>query len=412
MTTIRAFDGGEFEAYLGLPAGGRGPGIVLLQEIFGVNRELRAIADWYAQRGFVVICPDLFWRQQRGVELTDQTEAEWARAFELYQGLDEAQAVADAGATLEFLRQHPACNGRAGATGYCLGGKLAYLLATRHQPDCSIGYYGVGIEHALAEIENLQHPLMLHLAQQDQYCPPAAQARIHAALDHHPLVTIHDYPGQDHAFARAGGAHYNAQAAELANLRTLAFFVRHLGGVSSAMAAAKLSALWDEHVRHEFSTRDTAATLETMVEDAYVNHIPVMTGGVGHAELREFYAHRFIPQMPPDTAMTPVSRTIGPDRVVDEMVFEFTHTISMDWMLPGVAPTGRHVKVPLIVVIHFRDGKLAHEHIYWDQASVLAQLGLIDAARLPVAGAESAAKVLNPRLPSNQLMQREGSQPG
>ncbi len=120
----------------------------------------------------------------------------------------------------------------------------------------------------------------------------------------------------------------------------------------------------------------------------------------------EFYSRRFIPQMPPDTSMTPVSRTIGIDQVVDEMVFEFTHTLKMDWMLPGLAPTGRHVKVPLIVIVHFCNGKLAHEHIYWDQASVLVQLGLIDAARLPVAGAETAQKVLNPTLPSNEMMNR------
>src|SRR6266496_4177063 len=120
----------------------------------------------------------------------------------------------------------------------------------------------------------------------------------------------------------------------------------------------------------------------------------------------EFYSRRFIPQMPPDTSMTPVSRTIGIDQVVDEMVFEFTHTIKMDWMLPGIAPTGRHVKAPLIVIVHFCNGKLAHEHIYWDQASVLVQLGLIDAEKLPVAGVETAEKVLNPDLPSNVLMER------
>ena len=126
------------------------------------------------------------------------------------------------------------------------------------------------------------------------------------------------------------------------------------------MAAAQqtLSASWDDHVKYEFATRNTDDTLETMVADSYVNHVPVMTGGVGHEELREFYSKRFIPQMPPDTAMTPVSRTIGVDRIVDEMVFEFTHTSKMDWMLPGVEPTGKHVKVALVVIVHFRDGKL------------------------------------------------------
>jgi carboxymethylenebutenolidase len=247
---------------------------------------------------------------------------------------------------------------------------------------------------------------MLHIAGDDKFCPPEAQQQIHAALDANPLVTIHDYPGQDHAFGRLGGEHYDAAAAELANLRTLEFFVTHLAGAGLAGAQRTLSARWDDHVKFEFATRNTDHTLETMVADAYVNHVPVMTGGVGHDELREFYSTRFIPQMPPDTAMTPVSRTIGVDRIVDEMVFEFTHTIKMDWMLPGIEPTGKHVRVALVVIVHFRDGKLAHEHIYWDQASVLAQLGLIDAAKLPVAGVESAEKVLDPKLPSNQLMNR------
>src|SRR5437660_5747302 len=177
-------------------------------------------------------------------------------------------------------------------------------------------------------------------------------------------------------------------------------------GANLSAAQEVLLKLWEEHVRHEFSTRHTEDTLATMVEDAYVNHIPVLTGGVGRDELREFYSKRFIPHMPPDTEMTPVSRTIGEDQLVDEMVFKFTHTIPMDWMLPGVAPTGKRVEVPLVAIVRFRDGKLAHEHIYWDQASVLVQIGLLDAAILPVAGVESAHKVLDPTLPANALMRR------
>jgi carboxymethylenebutenolidase len=170
-----------------------------------------------------------------------------------------------------------------------------------------------------------------------------------------------------------------------------------------------LRQLWEEHVQYEFSTRNTEDTLATMVGDAYVNHIPVLTGGVGKEELREFYSKRFIPQMPPDTEMTPVSRTIGEDQLVDEMVFKFTHSIRMDWMLPGIAPTGKRVEIPLVAIVRFRDGKLTHEHIYWDQASVLVQIGLLDAAKLPVAGVESARKVLDPSLPANALMRRADS---
>ena len=166
--------------------------------------------------------------------------------------------------------------------------------------------------------------------------------------------------------------------------------------------------LWEEHMRHEFATRDTEETLATMVDDAYVNHIPVLTGGVGKDALREFYSKRFIPQMPPDTEVIPVSRTIGTDQLVDEMIFKFTHTARMDWMLPGVAPTGKRVEIPLVAIVRFRDNKLAHEHIYWDQASLLVQLGLLDQNTLPVAGIESARKVLDNSLPSNALMQRAG----
>jgi carboxymethylenebutenolidase len=172
-----------------------------------------------------------------------------------------------------------------------------------------------------------------------------------------------------------------------------------------------LRELWEEHMRCEFATRSTEDTLATMVEDAYVNHIPVLTGGVGKDELREFYSTHFIPQMPPDTEIIPISRTIGADQLVDEMVFKFTHTIRMDWMLPGIAPTGKRVEVPLVAIVRFRGDKLAHEHIYWDQASVLAQLGLLDVSTLPVAGVDSARKALDPSLPSNALINRYGAAP-
>jgi len=170
--------------------------------------------------------------------------------------------------------------------------------------------------------------------------------------------------------------------------------------------AETLIALWEEHLAQEFSTRDTEATLATMVADAYVNHVPVMTGGSGHKQLREFYRDHFISKMPPDTKLTPISRTISDDRIVDEFIFEFTHTVEMDWMTPGIAPTGRRVEIPTVVIVEFRDGKLAHEHIYWDQASVLVQLGVLNASGLPVAGIESAQKLRDRSTPSNQLIER------
>jgi carboxymethylenebutenolidase len=391
MISLRSRDGGDFRAYLALPASGRGPGVVVLQEIFGVNGFIRDVCHWLADRGYVAIAPDLFWRQEPGIELD---ESQFEKAISMYYAMDEAKAVDDAGVALEWIRANPACTGKAGAIGFCLGGKLAYLVAVRHKPDAAVGYYGVGIERSLDEVGNLACPLMFHFAGLDKFAPVEAQNKVRAAL---PQATIHSYPLCDHAFARPGGAHYDEQAAELANLRTIDFFARHLS------PSLNLEALWGEHIKHEFDTQDTQHTLETMVEDAYVNHIPVLTGGVGLQQLGEFYSRHFIPQMPPDTSMTPISRTVGANQLVDEMIFRFTHTIRMDWMLPGIEPTGKRVEVPLTAIVRFRDGKLAHEHIYWDQASVLVQLGLLDPARFPVAGVESARKALDPKLPARQL---------
>jgi carboxymethylenebutenolidase len=170
------------------------------------------------------------------------------------------------------------------------------------------------------------------------------------------------------------------------------------------MADHDLVALWEAHCSYEFETRDVDATMATMVAEPYVNHIPTMTGGVGHDALKHFYTNHFIGANPPDFAMIPVSRTVGIDRIVDEFVLRFTHTTQIDWMLPGVAATGRPVEVPMVAIVQFQGDKLVHEHIYWDQASVLVQIGLLDASGLPIAGVEQARKVVDKTLPSNTLM--------
>jgi carboxymethylenebutenolidase len=168
----------------------------------------------------------------------------------------------------------------------------------------------------------------------------------------------------------------------------------------------RLIELWERHMNYEFVKRDAAATVATMSSENYVNHVPVLTGGRGSAEMLEFYGRHFIPRMPADTQITPVCRTVGQGRIVDEMIFRFTHDTEMDWMLPGVSPTGRQVEIPLLVVVQLADDEIVCERIYWDQASVLVQLGLLDASTLPVAGAETARKVLDPLLPSNELIRR------
>jgi carboxymethylenebutenolidase len=178
-------------------------------------------------------------------------------------------------------------------------------------------------------------------------------------------------------------------------------------GAALTPAQQAMSDLWDKHMQSEFESQSVEDTLKTMIADPYVNHVPVLTGGVGLEDVRKFYSERFIPQQPPDTEIIPLSRTIGNDRVVDELISRFTHTIEMDWMLPGIPPTGRRVEIPLVVVVQFLEGKIISEHIYWDQASVLVQVGLIDPETLPVSGAESAQKVLDPdSVPSNELIKR------
>jgi carboxymethylenebutenolidase len=226
--TISAADGGKFAAYLAKPASGKGPGILVCQEIFGINKVMRDVCDGLAAHGYLALCPDLFWRQKPGIQLDDHKEADMQKAFGLYQGFDETKGVADLKASLATLRALPGCSGKVGDIGYCLGGKLAYFMATRSDADCSVGYYGVGIDQALDEAKQIKKPLMLHIAEKDSYCPPEAQAKIKSVLAGNPHVVIHSYPGADHAFARVGGAHYDKAAAELANQRSADFLKKHL----------------------------------------------------------------------------------------------------------------------------------------------------------------------------------------
>ena len=170
---------------------------------------------------------------------------------------------------------------------------------------------------------------------------------------------------------------------------------------------ADIASVFDAHVAAEFVDTDLDATMATMTDDPYVYHVPAMTGGVGSAAVREFYGAHFIGKWPQDIEITPVSRTVGESQVVDELVLSFTHDIEMPQLLPGVAPTGRAVRLAFCVVVGFEDGKVAHEHIYWDQASLLAQIGLLDTSSLPVTGAEQAATVLDNRAhPLNELIRR------
>jgi len=219
---------GDFGAYLAMPASTPAPGLLVIQEIFGVNQVMRDICDGLAAQGYTACCPDLFWRIEPDIQITDQSEAEWEQAFGLFNAFDVDKGVEDLTATLGQLRGHEACSGKVGTVGYCLGGKLAYLMAARSDADCSVSYYGVGLDELLDEAPQITRPILLHVAAKDQFVPSEAQQMIQSGLSGHPQVTLHVYEEQDHAFAREGGEHYDAAAAKLANARTGDFFKEHL----------------------------------------------------------------------------------------------------------------------------------------------------------------------------------------
>ena len=226
--TVKGADG-SFGAYLASPASARGPGVIVIQEIFGVNDVVRKICDAHAARGRFALAPDLFWRLEPGVQLTDKTQEDWGKAFSLMQRFDVDKGVTDIQASMNYLRRIPGCTGKVGDVGYCLGGQLAFLCSTRTDTDASVGYYGVMIQNRLGEAGKIKKPLMLHVAAKDQYVLPDAQRQIIEGLKNISLVAIHAYPEMDHAFAREGGQHYDKANADLANTRTDTFFRQHLG---------------------------------------------------------------------------------------------------------------------------------------------------------------------------------------
>ena len=227
--TIRANDGsGTFGGYLATPRETPAAAVLVIQEIFGVNKVMRDLCDAYAAQGYLAFAPDLFWRIEPGIDITDQTEAEWQRAFELFGKFDVDKGVDDLKASLAALRAQEACSGKVGTVGYCLGGKLAFLMATRSDADCNVSYYGVGLTDHLKEIPQISAPLLLHVATEDQFVPKDQQAQVAEALAGNDRVVLHSYQGRDHAFARVGGKHYDAEAADTANRRTFDFFAQHL----------------------------------------------------------------------------------------------------------------------------------------------------------------------------------------
>lgn len=229
MTQISLSDDQSFNAYVARPQNvEKAPVVVVIQEIFGVNEGIRGKCEWLASEGFIAVAPDLFWRLESGVQLTDKTQEEWNKAFGLMNRFDIELGLKDLQATIDQFRRDENGNGKVGCMGYCLGGKVAYLMACKSDVNASVGYYGVGLEGLLAEAKGIQSPLMLHIAGKDKFSSPEANAKIVEGLKDNQFATTHVYEEQDHAFTRVGGDHYDVEAAKLADGRTIEFFKKNL----------------------------------------------------------------------------------------------------------------------------------------------------------------------------------------
>ncbi len=221
--------GGAFVAYVARPKTSQAPAIIVLQELFGVNADIRRHCDELAEQGFLAVAPDLFWRQEPGVDLTVHSEADWQHGLRLYQAYDRDAGVKDVKDTIDAVRNLPECNGKVALLGYCVGALMVFMTAVRNDGiDAAVWYHGGDTEKYLGEVNGLHAPLLMHLAEEDEFISKAAQAEIKAAIAQKPNATVYSYPGQSHAFSRHGGAHYNAEAAALANGRTREFLHKNL----------------------------------------------------------------------------------------------------------------------------------------------------------------------------------------
>jgi carboxymethylenebutenolidase len=227
--TIKAIDGsGSFSAHVAEPAGKPAGAVVLIQEIFGVNQAMRDIAAWVADLGFIAVCPDLFWRIEPGIDITDKSEAEWKRAFELFNAFDQGKGIEDLQATVSAARSIAGGNGKVATMGYCLGGRLAFMMAEQSDADANISYYGVGLDGLLGDLSKVTRPLVVHIADKDEFFPAEGRAKVVAAAKGNPLISCYNYPA-DHAFARVKGIHWHGLSATIANGRSAEVLARALG---------------------------------------------------------------------------------------------------------------------------------------------------------------------------------------
>jgi len=357
-------------AYVTEPPQGSGPGILLYGGEEGFNEALQKFAEQLGEEGYVVVAPDLANRP-----LTAEAE------------------VAVAAAACDLLKTQPQHRGRIGGIGFGKGGDVVLRSLMKDYVACAAAYDPTEVENVTRLLTLGKSDIVIHRAAEG---PNSASVDLDVDSYNRPIV--YTYPDVRVGFSQPGSEAWNEVASSLAYSRSLTLLRSVIG------PRFNLEALWNAHRACEFVTRDAAATMKTMVAEPYVNHVPTMTGGFGQRDLHRFYRDFFIPTNPSDMRNIPISQTVGADRVVNEGILCFTHDRRIDWLLPGVEPTGKYVEVALVGIITFRGGKLVHEHIYWDQASVLVQIGLLDPKGLPVCGAEAAQKVRDPSLPANHLL--------
>ncbi len=371
---IESQDDSRLRCYVAIPDGGTGPGLLLLHDAQSIDDHVKHLANLYAEEGWVVAAAECCAGNA--------------------QAIDSETALCHAASALSALRALPSTAGDCGVLGYGAGGRLALLLAARDlNIKCTIAYEPQLRPADADSLANLRSPALVHLATPAD----AAGGANLAALQRHATIEVRHYaaaPGFDNANLTS----YDRSAHWLAKSRTLAVLRRCLGPIHD------LAALWEAHLFSEFADRNVDVSMATMVDEPYVFVVPTVTGGTGKRDLHRWYSDHFHFQNPEDTTIIPISRTVGTDRLVDEFIFCFTHDRVMDWILPGVAPTGRYVEVPMTAVVNFRGTKLYHEHIAWDQATVLVQTGLLDPTGLPVTGIEQSKAMQDEALPRNRLI--------
>jgi carboxymethylenebutenolidase len=349
-------------AYVAPAEGGAAAGLLLLAGASGIDGGIAAWCDRFARDGYCVLA---------------------------------AAADAAVAPALDLLRRR--VKAEAGIGAVALGAAAAPALALAERGAlAAVAIHGLAPDIAAALARNTC-PVAIHLAAPDLE-PGAGPAALRALVHTMPLLRLYEYPGCGERFFDRLAPAFEPHAASLAHTRTLGTLRPAIG------PHYDLARLLYEHLRQEFVTHDADATMETMVDTPYVNHVPTLTGGVGHDMLKRFYKYHFIPKLPQQRRNVYLSETVGADTVVLEFVTTFIHDTEIDYLLPGIPPTGKQVEIPTVVIAKFQGDKLYHEHIYWDQASVLAQLGLIYPAELPIAGAAEARKMLDQSLPANELM--------